>query len=83
MNEIFPVLCGCGLGLLFSFQFRVKAMLLLVELSAVLGVVVTVVTGEWNIGWQFLIIDIPSVAASSFAVIALRNKMKRRIFVSL
>jgi hypothetical protein len=45
------------------------------------GVAATVLTGEWKIGWEFLLLDIPLVATSSFAMIVLRNRMKRRIRV--
>ena len=82
-NEIFPVLYGYGVGVLCSFvSFRRQQCFWWLGLSAVLGVAATVVTGEWKIGWEFLLIDITLVAASSFAVIALRNRMKRPIRVS-
>jgi hypothetical protein len=38
-----------------------------------LGVAATVLSGEWRAGWEFLLIDIPAVAASSFAMIILLN----------
>jgi uncharacterized membrane protein YdjX (TVP38/TMEM64 family) len=79
MNEIFPVIYGVGVGLACSFltspRWRYGLWILL---SALFGIVATVVTGEWKISWEFLLIDIPLVAASSFAVMALRNRIRRR-----
>ena len=83
MNEISPVLYGCALGVLCSFVgFRRQRWFCWLGWSAVLGVAATVVTGEWKIGWEFLLIDIMLVAASSFAMIALGNRMRRLIRVS-
>ncbi len=83
MNEIFPILYGCGVGLLCSFVsapcWRWSCWL---GLSALFGVAATVLTGEWKFGWEFLLIDIPLVAGSSFAVVVLRNKIKQRNRVS-
>jgi hypothetical protein len=47
-------------------------------LSAFFGIVATVVSGEWMLGWEFLLIDVPLVAGSSFAVIRLRARIWRQ-----
>jgi hypothetical protein len=83
MNEVFPVLYGCCLGLFCSFvTSRGWRRFCWLGMSALFGLAATVLTGEWKIGWEFLLVDIPLVAASSYAVIVLRNKMKRRIRAS-
>jgi len=83
MNEIFPVLYGVGVGVVCTFiaspRWRCICWL---GLSAVFGVAATVLTGEWKFSWDFLLIDIPLVAGCSFAVIALRNRMKRPVRAS-
>jgi ABC-type Mn2+/Zn2+ transport system permease subunit len=76
MNEIFPVLYGVCVGFVCSFiAARRWRYLCCVGLSALFGVAATLLTGEWKFGWEFLLIDIPLVAGSSFAVMALRNRM--------
>ena len=83
MNEIFPVLYGCGVGFVCSLvQSRRWRFCCWLVMSAVFGLAATIVTGEWKIGWEFLLIDIPLVAAASFAVMALRKRMKQRMRVS-
>jgi ABC-type Mn2+/Zn2+ transport system permease subunit len=78
MNEIFPVLYGVCVGFVCSFiAARRWRYLCCVGLSALFGVAATLLTGEWKFGWEFLLIDIPLVAGGSFAVMALRNRMKR------
>ena len=82
MNELFPIIYGLCVGLLCSFVgSRRWRRLCWVGLSALFGVAATVLTGEWKIGWEFLLLDIPLVATCSFAMIVLRNRMKRRIRV--
>ena len=48
-----------------------------------LGVAATVLSGEWRSGWEFLFIDIPAVATSSFAMIILRNTIGQATAKSL
>lgn len=79
MNEIFPVAYGLGVGVLCAFvSSRRWRYFCWVGLSLLFGVVATVLTGEWKIGWEFLLIDIPLVAVSSLAVIVLRSWLRRR-----
>ena len=79
MNEIFPVLYGVCVGFVCSFiasgRWRYFCW---VGLSALFGVAATILTGEWKLSWDFVLIDIPLVAGSSFAVMALRNLIRRR-----
>ena len=79
MNELFPVLYGMCVGFACSFiasPRRRRASWL--GLSALFGVAATVLTGEWKLGWEFLLIDIPLVAGSSYAVILLAAWIRRR-----
>ena len=74
MNELFPILIGSGVGLVCSFvSLRPWRCVFWWGSSVALGVAATVLSGEWRSGWEFLLIDIPAVAASSFAMIILRN----------
>jgi hypothetical protein len=79
MNEIFPVLYGVCVGLVCSFvASRRWRRALWLGLSAFFGILATVVSGEWMLGWEFLLIDVPLVAGSSFAVIRLRARIRRQ-----
>ncbi len=79
MNEIFPITYGLFIGLISSFipgtRWRYGSWAFL---SLLFGVVATFVTGEWKIGWEFLLIDIPLAAVCGLAVIAVRLWLKRR-----
>jgi hypothetical protein len=65
MQELIPLayglVLGAGLGLL-----RPSLRLLLgVPLIIALGVLATVVTGEFRVSWSYLLIDIPLVGVAS------------------
>jgi hypothetical protein len=64
MAEILPIaggiLCGVLIGLIRPrLQLAVGA-----SIAVVLGAVATIVSGEYLIGWEYLLIDIPLVAGS-------------------
>ena len=74
MNELFPV----GAGLMVAFLLRditIKARrrLLLVELSALLGLLASMISGELLISWVFAAFDI-------FLVIAVASVSMRLTF---
>lgn len=78
MNELFPMVSGLILG---SALTRIRPRMRLtvaVGASVVLGTIATVISGEYKIGWEFLLIDIPLVAVSSaFAFAAVRMARPR------
>lgn len=69
--ELFPVVCGVILGLLLS---RVPARPVRVAAwalgSVCLGLLATLLSGEWRLGWEYLLFDIPAVAAVALAACA-------------
>ena len=78
MNELFPVLSGLLMGSLITLirpQTRLAAGVIA---SLVLGTTATVVSGEYKIGWEFLLIDIPLVAIASAAGFATARAIRRR-----
>jgi hypothetical protein len=78
MNELFPLLSGLLVGSLFTLirpQMRLAAAVIA---SVVLGTTATVVSGEYKIGWEFLLIDIPLVAIASAAGFATARAFRRR-----
>jgi hypothetical protein len=76
MDELFPIMSGLAVGALLGFvrptmRFRVGAVL-----AVVFGVLATVLSGEVHISWGFLLIDIPLVAVSAFAGLALARRLR-------
>jgi hypothetical protein len=47
-----------------------------IALSALFGLLATVVTGEMMIGWEFLLIDIPLAAGSALATMIVGHYLK-------
>lgn len=77
MHEVFPILAGAfiGLVLLRIHSPRVKTVVF-VALSLILGVTATVISGEYVIGWEFVLIDIPLVMLSAAAVVLLAPRAR-------
>ena len=65
MDELFPVVSGAVLGILVAALRPSLRLWVGVLVSILLGVAATVVTGEFQIGWEYLLIDIPLVAVST------------------
>lgn len=74
MQELIPVACGlllgAGLGLMRpSIRLPVGAVL-----SVLLGLFATVITGEFKMSWEYLLVDIPLVALAAFlALVTVRH----------
>ena len=65
MEELFPIASGLLVGALLG-AIRPKLRLLVgVALAVALGVLATVVSGEFRLSWAYLAIDIPLVAVSA------------------
>jgi hypothetical protein len=75
MNELFPVLSGALVGLLVGGLRPALRKSVAIPLVVLLGIAATVVSGEFRIGWEYLLIDIPLVGLS--AVIALSWQRRR------
>ena len=67
MQELFPILFGLILGAALGFVRPSMRLPLGAGLAIALGVLATVVTGEFKSSWAFLLIDIPLVALSAVA----------------
>lgn len=75
MNEVFPILAGALVGLLVGGLRPSLRKSVAIPLVILLGITATVVSGEFRIGWEYLLIDIPLVGLS--AVIALSWQRRR------
>ena len=76
MEELFPIagglLLGCGLGYL-SPRVRWRVGL---PVAIVLGVLATVLSGEFRLTWAYLLIDIPLVVGCAAAALFIVHRMR-------
>jgi hypothetical protein len=79
MHELFPIVSGLLLGAalpLIRPQIRLRVG---VAASVVLGALATIISGEFRIGWEFLLIDIPLVALCSVVGFATARAVRRTL----
>ena len=78
MHEVFPVVAGAMVGLLTMRIMNIRLRTLaFVVLSVIFGVAATTLSGEFAIGWEFLLIDIPLVMATAVATVAIATRAPR------
>ncbi|MGH2716234.1 MAG: hypothetical protein ACRDM7_20595 [Thermoleophilaceae bacterium] len=82
MQELVPLVSGFAVGLALgalrpSLRLPVGA-----ALAVVLGVLATVVTGEFKTSWAFVLIDVPLVAVAAVCGLALARQATRHILRS-
>jgi hypothetical protein len=65
MDELFPVVSGVVLGIVVAGIRPSLRLWIGIPLSIVLGLAATVLSGEFEVGWEYLLIDIPLVAVSA------------------
>ena len=65
MDELFPVVSGVVLGAIVAGIRRSLRLWVGIPLSIALGVAATVLSGEFEVGWEYLLIDIPLVVVSA------------------
>ena len=78
MNEFFPVAAGVVVGLLLGLIRPSIRLVVGIPLAVVFGITATVISGEFRIGWEYLLIDIPLVAASAVSTLVITRQLSRR-----
>jgi hypothetical protein len=74
MQELIPFGCGLLLGAALGWVRPAIRLPLGALLAVLAGVFATVVTGEFKLSWDYLLVDIPLVAVSAFVgFVALRR----------
>lgn len=78
MQELVPLVSGFAVGLVLgalrpSLRLGVGA-----ALAVVLGVLATVVTGELETSWAFVLVDIPLVALASVCGLLVARRVSPR-----
>jgi hypothetical protein len=79
MHELFPIVSGLLLGAalpLIRPRIRLEVG---VGASVVLGTLATIISGEYRIGWEFLLIDIPVAALCSVTGFATARALRRKL----
>jgi hypothetical protein len=77
MQELIPVICGLALGaglgaLRPGIRLPVGAIF-----SVMIGVLATVITGEFKSTWGYVLIDIPLVAGTAFLGLAVTRQLRQ------
>lgn len=82
MIELFPITAGLLIGLTLGMMRPSWRAPLGAGLAVVLGTLATILSGEYRVSWEFLLIDIPLVAVSAalsyLGARALRLHLRRR-----
>lgn len=76
MHELLPIISGLVTGLLLGLVRPRTRLPLGVGAAVALGVLATVVSGEFRISWAFLLVDIPLVGMSSAAALVLGKRVR-------
>lgn len=79
MSELVPLYSGALLGLLVGFLRPSQRIAVLAPLSILLGICASAVTGELSITWEYVLVDIPLVAASATVGLAIARGVARRL----
>ena len=79
-GELFPIVSGLILGAVLTLIRPHMRLAVGVAAAVVLGTLATVISGEYKIGWEFLLIDIPLVAICSAASFSTVRAARRRLW---
>lgn len=77
-NEILPVVSGLVAGTLLGGVTARRRPLVWALASVVLGLLATVVSGEFRASWAYLLVDIPLVGLASCAAFLVTRRVRRR-----
>lgn len=78
MGELLPIASGLVCGLVLGLVRPGLRLPVGAALAVALGVLATILTGESEISWAFVLIDIPIVAFSALVGLALARYARHR-----
>jgi hypothetical protein len=76
MSEVFPIAAGLAMGTVLALVAPRLRPVIGVIAAVVLGTAATLLSGEYKIGWEFLLVDIPLVGVSSLASLLLIRRLR-------
>ncbi len=76
MNELFPVAAGLFVGTATAWLAPRRRAWVVALAAVVLGAAATVVSGEYRVGWEFLLVDIPLVAACATGAVLVVRRLR-------
>jgi len=79
MTELVPLFSGGILGLVLGFLRPSQRLAVGTLLSILLGIAASAVTGELSISWEYVLIDIPLVAASATVCLVVARRLALRV----
>jgi hypothetical protein len=78
VNELFPVASGLAIGAALALLVPRLRVPVGVCAAVACGVLATIISGEYKVGWEYLLVDIPLVALSSAASLFVVRAVRRR-----
>jgi xanthosine utilization system XapX-like protein len=79
VSELFPIVSGLLVGSVLPVLRPHVRLRVAVAASIALGTLATILSGEYAVGWEFLLIDIPLVAlCCAAAAVTVRAARRRR-----
>ena len=76
MQELFPIACGLLLGGALGFLRPPMRLPVGAVMAVALGVLATVVTGEFKMSWGYVLVDIPLVACAALVGLVLARRLR-------
>jgi hypothetical protein len=76
MQEMFPIACGLLLGAMLGFLRPGVRLPVGVAAAVALGVLATVITGEFKMSWGYVLVDIPLVACATLVALVAAQRLR-------
>lgn len=75
-GELFPIISGLLIGLIVGLVAPKLRLWVGLGLSVMFGVFATILSGEYEISWTFLLIDVPMVAVSASCAFLVMRRVR-------
>ncbi len=78
MNELFPIVSGFAVGSVLGVLTPRLRLPVGILTAVILGTLATIASGEYRIGWEFLLVDIPLVGVSTVVSLVAGRSLRQR-----
>ncbi|HSC90102.1 MAG TPA: hypothetical protein VLB86_00460 [Gaiellaceae bacterium] len=79
INELLPIASGLVVGALLGLVRPSLRLPVGAALAVLLGTLATIASGEYRIGWEFLLIDIPLVGLCAVAGLVTARRVREEV----